>query len=119
MVPSKETVFNSSPANSIARAFTIVFIYFLCFGAASLAPFIPMVWSIPADREKRNFTIVWIVPALCFFTFGYLKFVNSGYLLLLIAPACLWLGLWAVRVVPEVRMAQIAQSCAIVVVSAG
>lgn len=93
-IPAKEISWNSSPATSIARACTIVFIYFLCFGVASLAPLIPMVWSIPVDRQKRNFTIVWILPALCFFTFGYLKFVNSGYLLLLIAPACLWLGLW-------------------------
>jgi hypothetical protein len=92
-VPSKETVFNSSPAYSIARAFTIVFIYFLCFGAASLAPLIASGKN-SVDRAKRNFTLVWILPALCFFTFGYLKFVNSGYLLLLFPPASIWLGLW-------------------------
>jgi hypothetical protein len=95
MVPSKGTVFNSSPANSIARAFTIVFIYLLCFGTASLAPLGALVRRTPADRCKKNVTLVWIVPALCFFTFGYLKFVNSGYLLLLSVPACMWLGLWA------------------------
>jgi hypothetical protein len=38
LVPSKDTVFNSSPATSIARACVIVFIGFLCFGAAWLAP---------------------------------------------------------------------------------
>jgi hypothetical protein len=95
MVPSKETVFQSSPATSIARAFTIVFIYFLVFGAASLAPLGALASALPADPRKKNFTLVWIGPALCFFTFGYLKFVNSGYLLLLCAPACMWLGLWA------------------------
>jgi len=95
MVPSKGTVFNSSPANSIARAFTIFFIYLLTFGAASLAPLAALAGTAPADPRKRNFTLVWIGPALCFFTFGYLKFVNSGYLLLLWAPACLWLGFWA------------------------
>jgi hypothetical protein len=95
MVPSKGTVFNSSPANSIARAFTIFFIYLLTFGAASLAPLGALAGTAPIDPRKRNFTLVWISPALCFFTFGYLKFVNSGYLLLLCAPACLWLGLWA------------------------
>lgn len=94
MVPSKGTVFNSSPATSIARAFTIVFIYFLSFGAASFAPLGALVQRAPADPRKRMFTIVWIAPALCFFTFGYLKFVNSGYLLLLSAPACVWLGSW-------------------------
>ena len=45
--------------------------------------------------ERKTFTFVWIGPALCFFTFGYLKFVNSGYLLLLCEPACIWLGFWA------------------------
>jgi hypothetical protein len=95
MVPSQSTVFNSSPANSIARAFTILFIYLLTFGTASLAPIAALVSRTPADPRKKNFTFVWIGPALCFFTFGYLKFVNSGYLLLLCAPACLWLGSWA------------------------
>jgi 4-amino-4-deoxy-L-arabinose transferase-like glycosyltransferase len=38
LVPSRDTVFNSSPATSIARACVIVFICFLCFGAALLAP---------------------------------------------------------------------------------
>jgi hypothetical protein len=95
MVPSKDTVFNSSPATSIARACTIIFISFLCFGAASLAPLVAMVRSGPVDTRKKKFTIVWMTPALCFFTFGYLKFVNSGYLLLIAAPACMWLGLWA------------------------
>jgi hypothetical protein len=95
MVPSQTTVFNSSPANSIARAFTILFIYLLTFGAASLAPLGALAGTTPADPRKRNFTLIWIGPALCFFTFGYLKFVTSGYLLLLCAPACMWLGLWA------------------------
>jgi hypothetical protein len=95
MVPSKGTVFNSSPATSIARAFTVVFIYFLCFGAASLAPLGGLIRRVQADARKKIFTVVWITPALCFFIFGYLKFVNSGYLLLLSAPACMWLGLWA------------------------
>jgi hypothetical protein len=94
MVPSKTTVFNSSPATSIARAFTILFIFFLTFGAASFAPIVAFVRKDPSDPAKRNFSLVWILPALCFFTFGYLKFVNSGYLLLLLPPACIWLGLW-------------------------
>jgi hypothetical protein len=95
MVPSKGTVFNSSPLTSIARAFTIVFIYFLCFGAASLAPLGASSSASPADKSKKIFTAVWIVPALCFFTLIFLKLVNSGYLLLVAAPACVWLGAWA------------------------
>jgi hypothetical protein len=94
MVPSKGTVFNSSPVTSVARAFTIVFIYFLCFGAASLAPLGASCAAGPADRSKKIFTAVWVVPALGFFTFIFLKLVNSGYLLLVAAPACVWLGAW-------------------------
>ncbi|MGC2163706.1 MAG: hypothetical protein WA634_17495, partial [Silvibacterium sp.] len=94
MVPGKKTVFNSSPATSIARAVTIVFIYLLIFGAASIAPFAAKYCKIPVDRQKKWFTLVWIAPALCFFTLIFLKFVNSGYLLILLAPASLWLGFW-------------------------
>jgi hypothetical protein len=94
-VPAKDTVFNSSPATSIARACTIAFIYLLSFGAASLVPLSALRVPDQSDRRKTMFTIVWMAPALCFFTFIFLKFVNSGYLLLLSAPACIWLGNWA------------------------
>jgi hypothetical protein len=71
-----------------------VFIYFLCFGAASLAPLGASYTNAAADKNKKLFTAVWIVPALCFFTLIFLKLVNSGYLLLVAAPACIWLGAW-------------------------
>ena len=90
MVPSKGTVFNSSPMTSVARALTIVFIYFLCFGGAFLAPLGAWCSAVPADKSKKLFTAVWVVPAVCFFTFIFLKMVNSGYLLLVAAPACVW-----------------------------
>jgi hypothetical protein len=93
-VPSKDTVFNSSPATSIARACTIVFIYLLGFGAASWVP-LGARGTAPADLRKKLFTAVWMAPALCFFTFIFLRFVNSGYLLIVAAPACIWLGYWA------------------------
>jgi hypothetical protein len=95
LVPSKDTVFNSSPATSIARACVIVFIGFLCFGAAWLALVGTRYKYAPSDPAKKCFTAVWMTPALCFFTFIFLKFVNSGYLLLLAPPACIWLGSWA------------------------
>ncbi len=95
LVPSKDTVYNSSPATSIARACVIVFIGFLCFGASLLASLGVRYKSTPADPAKKHFTAAWMLPALCFFTFIFLKFVNSGYLLLLVAPASIWLGSWA------------------------
>lgn len=95
LVPSRDTVFNSSPATSIARACVIVFIGFLCFGAALMAPVGARYKSVPTDSARKLFTAAWLLPALCFFTFIFLKFVNSGYLLLLVPPACVWLGSWA------------------------
>lgn len=95
MVPSRDTVFNSNPATSVARALTIVFILALCFGSALLSVLWRAKPGAPSDPEKRNFTLVWIAPALLFFTFIFLKFVNSGYLLILVAPLSIWLGAWA------------------------
>lgn len=95
LVPGQDTLFNSSPATSIARAFTMVLIYLLTYGAASFIPLLVGCHLSPADHRKQTFTLIWIVPALFFFTFIFFKFVNSGYLLLLVAPGCLWLGYWA------------------------
>ena len=93
LVPSRDTVFNSSPGTSMARACTVVLGYFLCFGAAALAPLGARWVRTPAGSDKKLFTAVWMGPGLCFFTLIFFKFVNSGYLLLLLPPACVWLGL--------------------------
>lgn len=95
MVPSKTAVWNSSPMTSVARAMTILFIYFLCFGGAVFAPVWALFTTAKTERSKKLFTAVWVTPALCFFTLVFLKMVNSGYLLLVAAPACIWLGHWA------------------------
>ncbi len=89
-VPGKASVFNSTVLNSFARAITIAGIYFLCFGCAALLP----VKSLDRDEpDRRRFTWIWVTPALLFFTFVFLKFVNAGYLLILMPPVCAWLGL--------------------------
>src|SRR5262249_35485403 len=46
------------------------------------------------EQDKKIFTWVWILPGLLFFTFVFLRFVNSGYLLVLFPPVCVWLGHW-------------------------
>jgi hypothetical protein len=94
MVPSKNTVYNSPPVTSLARACFVAFIYILCFGLASLAPLLAPRKPDIAHKAKTIFTAVWVMPALCFFTFIFLKFVNSGYLLLVAVPGCLWIGHW-------------------------
>jgi len=94
-VPSRGMVFNSSILNSFARACTIIGIYVLCFGCAAILPFWGRRGDPSGGRRKTVFTGVWIAPGLLFFTFVYLKFVNSGYLLVLVPPVCAWMGLWA------------------------
>ena len=67
----------------------------LCFGSASLLVFRPRHESTAtaeADRDRRLFTWIWIGPGLLFFTFVFLKYVNSGYLLVLSPPVFAWLG---------------------------
>ena len=103
-VPSRGMVFNSSVWNSLARAATIVGIYFLCFGCAAMLPFLSRRVRSAVDRRKTVFTWVWMAPGLLFFTFIYLKFVNSGYLLALAPPVCAWMGLWAATWYAELRL---------------
>ena len=94
LVPARQTIFTSSIFTSLARLCLIVAIYALCFGCAALLPLLRSKVS-RADRSIQTFTWIWLSPGLLLFTFVYLKFVNSGYLLVLLPPACVWLGLWA------------------------
>ena len=93
LVPARQTVFTSSVFTSLARLCLIVWIYALCFGCAAL---LPLRASKSAVHGRiKTFTWIWLSPGLLLFTFVYLKFVNSGYLLVLFPPACIWLGFWA------------------------
>jgi 4-amino-4-deoxy-L-arabinose transferase-like glycosyltransferase len=91
-VPSRGMVFNSSVLNSFARFGVVLAAYFLFFGCAPILSF-RTSRPRPSDRPKTIFTLAWIAPGLLFFTFIYLKFVNSGYLLALSPPLCAWMGL--------------------------
>jgi 4-amino-4-deoxy-L-arabinose transferase-like glycosyltransferase len=90
----KETVFNSSPLTSLARLLAIVLVYALCFGSATLLSGRAFRRKDAAGREKTLFTWVWVTPGLLFFTFIFMLFVNSGYLLVIFPPVFAWLGLW-------------------------
>jgi hypothetical protein len=109
-VPSRGMVFNSSVLNSLARACAIVGIYFLCFGCAAILPLRAFRGDSSANRRKMIFTWTWIAPGLLFFTFVYLKFVNSGYLLALAPPVCAWMGLWASNWYDNARLGKPANS---------
>jgi Protein O-mannosyl-transferase TMEM260-like len=92
LVPARQTVFTSPVYTSLARLCLIVVIYGLCFGCAAL---LPLSASKSENQRLKIFTWIWLSPGLLLFTFVYLKFVNSGYLLVLMPPACIWLGFWA------------------------
>jgi MFS family permease len=94
MVPSKQTVFNSPIFMSIARFCVVLGILGLGTGAAGIAVLKPGDPDRHLHREIRRFTWVWITPGLFFFTFVFLKSVNSGYLLVVLPPVFAWLGLW-------------------------
>jgi 4-amino-4-deoxy-L-arabinose transferase-like glycosyltransferase len=86
------TIYNSSPVNSIARLFTVLFIIALCSGSALLFSAAALRKARTAGKHLQIFTTVWMIPALSFFTFVFLMFVNSGYLLIVLPPLCIWLG---------------------------
>jgi hypothetical protein len=92
MVPAKQTIFNSSPVNSVARLFSVAGIFILCFGSAAVLVFVRNCAPPIPDRERRLFLLIWICPGLLFFVFIFLKFVNSGYLLVISPPVFAWLG---------------------------
>lgn len=102
-VPAEGTVFNSPVLNSIARGLVIAGIYFLFFGCAALLPLLRTRGAQTENRRKTIFTRFWIAPGLLFFTLVYLKFVNSGYLLILAPPLCAWMGLWAANCYANLR----------------
>ncbi len=94
LVPSQRTFLNSSPWNSFARAMLICAIFALACGCAALAPLTKGRGLSASERSVARFTGVWIAPGLLFFVFVFLKFVNSGYLLVLSPPVFAWMGLW-------------------------
>jgi Protein of unknown function (DUF2723) len=90
----KETVFNSSPFTTVARLLAIILVFGLCFGCAILLSGRIFRGNDSAAREKTLFTWIWVMPGLLFFTFVFMLFVNSGYLLVIFPPVFAWLGLW-------------------------
>lgn len=95
-IPGKRTTL-ASPWLAAARIPTIGLIFCLCFGSASILPFLSHP-KLTASRSLRaGFVLVWIAPGLLFFSLVFLNFVNSGYLLVLCPPVFAWMaaGLYA------------------------
>ena len=93
--PARQTVFNSSPVTSLSRFLTIVGIYALCFGGATLLTFRRSRPEHRIEYRTKIFIRIWVLPGLLFFIFIFLRFVNSGYLLVISPPVFAWLGLKA------------------------
>jgi hypothetical protein len=94
-VPATGSVFNSTVMNSVARLLVVASGYVLCFGCAAIFPFVSPQSEQAGQRKRILFTQVWVTPGLLFFALVFLRFVNSGYLLVLMPPVCAWMGLWA------------------------
>jgi hypothetical protein len=94
-VAARHTVLNSALSTSIVRVCGIMMIYAFCFGSSVVA--VPRAFYLKsqASPDMKRFTYVWIAPALLFFTLVFLRLVNSGYLLVIFPPACIWLAFWA------------------------
>jgi len=69
----------------VARFITIGWILILCFGSASLLLLQPEAPGAPTP-SRRRFLWFWLTPGMLFFTFVFLNYVNSGYLLVLCPP---------------------------------
>ncbi len=81
-----------------ARVVAIIVIFAITFGFFWFSPLAlvatPSRAKGGAERnvERSLYFLVWLVPGLLFFTFIYLNYVNSGYLLVLTPPLFAWLG---------------------------
>jgi len=93
-VSTQQSVFNSPISLSIARFCLILGILALGTGTAAVVLLKPGDTHSDPNHEAKKFTWVWIVPGLLFFTFIFLRSVNSGYLLVVFPPIFAWLGQW-------------------------
>jgi hypothetical protein len=99
-VPGKRTTL-SDPWLAIGRFLTIAWIFILCFGTASLFVLKKPGKSQSVAADRTRFVWIWITPGLLFFTFVFLNYVNSGYLLVLCPPVFAFLSDRAYQFVNE------------------
>jgi hypothetical protein len=82
--PARQNAVGGFFQMAAARLPIIAVIIALCLGAAS---FLLVRWhDAEPDPATKAFVRVWMLPALAFFALVFLKFVNSGYLLVIAPP---------------------------------
>ncbi len=94
MSPGHQNASGSFLLLSIARLLLIGGLVVLCFGPASVLFARPLCTGPTKASRQKTFTWVWIAPALLFFTFVFFRVINSGYLLVIFPPLCIWLACW-------------------------
>ncbi len=95
MSPGHQNAAGSFLVLSVARLLLISGLLVLCFGPATLLFARPLCTSPAETPPAKLFTWIWIAPGLLFFTFVFFRFINSGYLLVVFPPLCIWLAFWA------------------------
>lgn len=81
-----------SPWLVVGRVLTIGWIFVLCFGSGAALLLRGGPYLSWRRDERVRFACVWLAPGLLFFSFVFLNFVNSGYLLVLSPPVFAFLG---------------------------
>lgn len=119
MSPGRQNGASSVLFLSIARFCIVAGIFGLCFGSAT-ALFVRALWTRGTSKPREQaFTWMWIAPALLFFTFIFLRFINSGYLLVVFPPVCAWVAWWAsdwygwLRFSPPLKAAMVASAAVV------
>lgn len=101
-VAGQRTAFTTTEVGGVwlvfARSVAIMVIFAMTFGFFSFSTVAAAAaWGRVKGGAERNverslFFAVWLIPGLLFFTFIYLNYVNSGYLLVLTPPLFAWFG---------------------------
>ena len=84
-VPGRRTTL-ASPWLAVARILTVGWIFVLILGCAAVFALWPRIRTGAGRAPERAFLWAWFAPGLFFFSFVFLNFVNSGYLLVLCPP---------------------------------
>ena len=90
-VPGRRTTL-SSPWLVVARVVTMVWIFVMCFGIASVFAIWPRAKAELPSTGRSWFVCAWVTPGALFFALVFLNYVNSGYLLVLFPPAFAFLA---------------------------
>lgn len=91
-VPGTQMLAGSPLFAVFGRMLTIGWIGMLCLGMAVAAIALQCPREKLGTRAAATFSWIWVTPGLLFFSLVFLKFVNSGYLLVIAPPVFVWVA---------------------------